>query len=68
MSLFENANVWKICFGVILLSLLIIGLVLLLRKKDNFCRCNSIGSRVLCENKEELNKKYVEGTLTENNF
>ena len=60
---------WKIMVFLVILGLSILSIVIvLLRTKDNFCRCNSIGSRVLCDNKEELNKKYVDGTLTENNF
>ena len=63
----ENMN-WKLVAGVVGLVVILVTLFLLLRNKDSFCRCNSIGSRVICEDKEESNRKYVEGSLTENNF
>ena len=50
-------------------GLLVVGLVIfivilmsLLRKKDGFCRCNSLGSRVLCDDEHEKLKK-LEGAL-----
>ena len=63
----ENVN-WKVVGTTIGLLLVIIGLMLVLRNKDNFCRCNSVGSRVMCEDKEEANRLYLDGSLTENNF
>lgn len=59
---------------VMMLSLLVLIMLALVvgfymyTKKDGFCRCNSLGSRVICPDKEEANKMYVDGTLTENNF
>jgi|694.fasta_scaffold19997_7 hypothetical protein len=67
MSLFENRN-FKIGLGVFAVLTVVFILVLSLRKKDNFCKCNSLGSRVMCQDKEEANRLYVNGTLTENNF
>ena len=67
MSLFENEN-FKVGLMFVVVFAVIISLVLILRKKDGFCRCNSLGSRVMCPDKEEANRLYVEGTLTENNF
>jgi hypothetical protein len=67
MSLFENEN-FKVGLVFFVIVVVIIGLLLLIRRKDGFCRCNSLGSRVMCPDKEEANRLYVEGTLTENNF
>jgi len=62
-------------FNIILVVVVVVVVVatfwlLLNLSKQNFCRCNSIGSRVICpeHDKEELNKLYVNGTLTENTF
>jgi len=63
----ENMN-WKLVAGLVGLVVILVTLFLLLRNKDSFCRCNSIGSRVICQDKEEANRKYVDGSLTENNF
>ena len=63
----ENMN-WKLVVGVVGILVILVSLLLLLRNKDSFCRCNSIGSRVICQDKEEANRKYVDGSLTENNF
>ena len=67
MSLFENEN-FKVGLVFFVIVAVIIGLLLMIRRKDGFCRCNSLGSRVMCPDKEEANRLYVEGTLTENNF
>ena len=54
--------------GLVVVSLIIISLtggrspMSLLRKKDGFCRCNSIGSRVLCDEEHEK-LKQLEGAL-----
>ena len=68
MSYFKNArNAKFVIFLFLVVVAFIIG-VLMYNKKDGFCRCNSLGSRVICPDQEEANKKYVKGTLTENNF
>ncbi len=41
---------------------LVVVLFLSLFKKDGFCRCNSIGSRVLCDEEHEK-LKQLEGAL-----
>lgn len=58
---------------VMMLSLLVLFAVALvvgfyMYKKDGFCRCNSLGGRVMRPDNEDANKMYVDGTLTENNF
>jgi hypothetical protein len=45
--------------GLVVVSLILMSL---LRKKDGFCRCNSIGSRVLCDEEHEK-LKQLEGAL-----
>jgi hypothetical protein len=60
-------NAKFIVFIFLVAVALMIGIAMY-NKKDGFCRCNSLGSRVICPDQEEANKKYVEGTLTENNF
>lgn len=51
----------KVLLSVV--GLVVVSLVLMsLRKKDGFCRCNSIGSRVLCDEEHEK-LKQLEGAL-----
>jgi hypothetical protein len=69
MSFIGEIN-WKFLIVPFVIVFVVFLVILIKRKKDTFCRCNSLGSRVICENedKEKLNKMYVDGTLTENNF
>lgn len=52
----------KVGMAVFVLVILAIILISLLYKKDGFCRCNSIGSRVLCDEEHEK-LKQLEGAL-----
>lgn len=53
---------FKVALLVVGLVIFILILMSLLRKKDGFCRCNSIGSRVLCDDEHEK-LKHLEGAL-----
>ena len=54
-------NRFKVFLAVVGLILVVV-LFLSLFKKDGFCRCNSIGSRVLCDEEHEK-LKQLEGAL-----
>jgi hypothetical protein len=51
----------KVGIAVVLLLVLVV-VFMFLNKKDGFCRCNSLGSRVLCDEEHEK-LKQLEGAL-----
>jgi hypothetical protein len=49
----NDVKVGLVGLGLVLIIVLLISLF----KKDGFCRCNSIGGRVLCDEEHEKLKK-----------
>lgn len=64
MNISELLKRTEVKIGLVAVGLIIAILILmtLIRKKDGFCRCNSIGSRVLCDQEHEK-MKHLEGAL-----
>ena len=63
MNVSEILKKPEVKVGLALVALVAVVLVLrALFKKDGFCRCNSLGSRVLCDEEHEKLKK-LEGAL-----
>lgn len=64
MNMSELVKTSEFKIGMLVLGLIVVISILmtLLRKKDGFCRCNSLGSRVLCDEEHEK-LKQLEGAL-----
>jgi len=63
MNLSELLKRTEVKVGLVVVVLgVLVGVFMLLNKKDTFCRCNSLGSRVLCDEEHEK-LKQLEGAL-----